>query len=262
MARPYLSTRTGTTQWVMQRVSAMLLIGLAFVHFGIQHFSSDAVSTGLTVSARLNNPWWQAYYVIFISLALYHGINGVIGIIRDYAPPARTRFFAEIALWSLAAFFGARGIVNVANPIPLGTIKESYASRGFTKGESAGNPPMPGGEKMYSFRDELRELHLLAYYLEHHVHGREGVALATVFAHQEGTPDATSTAAAGKAFDSWCTDMIWKGNPTPEVRDRHRMFSSAYEFAVWAQAVRRANAQLRGETRSWESVPAYSAILH
>ena len=262
MARPYLSTRTGTTQWVMQRVSAILLIGLAFSHFGLQHFSSDAVSTGLTVSARLNNPWWQAYYVIFISLALYHGINGVVGIIRDYAPPVRTRFFAELALWALAAFFGARGIVNVANPIPLGTIKESYAARGFTKGESAGNPPMPGGGKTYSFRDELRELHLLAYYLEHHVHRIDTTALPTVFAHQAGIPDSITIVAAGKAFDEWCTAVIWKGNPAPEARDRYRMFSSCYEFAVWAQAVRRANAQLRGETRNWESVPAYSATLH
>jgi succinate dehydrogenase / fumarate reductase membrane anchor subunit len=262
MARPYLSTRTGSTQWVMQRVSAILLIVLAFGHFFLQHFTADAVSTGLTVAARLNNPWWQAYYVVFIALALYHGINGVVGILRDYAPPRRWRFAAEVVLWSLAAYFGARGIMNVGNPIPLGTVKESYANRGFPKGESLGNPPMPGGAKSYDFRLELRELLMLEYYLEHHVHRSEDTPLAAVFAHQAGTPDPATTAAAGKAFDAWCLSVIWRGNPAPELRDRHTMFSSSYEFAVWAQAVRRVDATLRGETRTWESVPAYSATLH
>ena len=262
MARPYLSTRTGTTQWVMQRVSAVLLVVLAFVHFFMQHFTADAVSTGLTVSARLNDPWWQATYVVFIALALYHGINGLVGIVRDYAPPVRTRFVAEVLLWTLAALFGARAIVNVVNPIPLGTIKESYAQRGFPKGESLGNPPMPGGAKTYSFRDELRELHLLAHYLERHVHRTEDAQIAAVFAYREGAPDAAAVAASGKAFDAWCAGVIGKGNPAPEQRSRRCMFSSSYEFAVWAQAVRRADAPLRGDTRAWDSVPPYSANLH
>lgn len=262
MTAPYLSTRTGSTQWVMQRVSAILLIALAFAHFFIQHFTSDAVSTGLTVAARLNGPWWQAYYVLFIVLALYHGVNGLVGIVRDYAPPTRWRFAAEVVLWTLAAYFGGRGIVNVANPVTLDTVKASYAARGFPAGESRGNPPsLP---KAYSFRDELRELHLMQYYLAGHVARTEATPMAEVFASQGATApaDAEAVQRSGAAFDRWCRAVIGAGPVKPELRHRGAMFSSSYEFAVWAAQVRRADALARGETPAADSLPAYSATLY
>lgn len=260
MTAPYLATRTGTTQWVMQRVSAILLIGLAFGHFAIQHFTSDAVSTGLTVAARLNSPWWQAYYTLFIVLALYHGVNGLVGILRDYAPPVRLRFVGEIVLWALAAYFGARGIANLLNPIPLGEVKASYASRGFPAGVSHGNPPsLP---KEYSFRDELRELHLMEYYLTKHVHRTEATPSAEVFGAAGGAADAAAVKKAGAAFDQWCRKTILAGVPAPEQRVRGKMFSSTYEFAVWAAAVRRADATARGEKPADDAIPAYNPSLH
>ena len=73
--RPYVTSRSGRFQWLMQRVSAVLLLALVFVHFAIQHFTADAVTTGLTVSARFNDPYWQGFYVIFVVLGLYHGVN-------------------------------------------------------------------------------------------------------------------------------------------------------------------------------------------
>ena len=251
MVAPYVSTRTGSGQWLMQRVSAVLLIGLAFAHFGIQHFTSDAVSTGLTVSARANNPWWQGYYIVFVILALYHGVNGVVGIVRDYNPRPLARIVGELVLWSLAVYYGAVGIQNFVTPRPLGEVKELYARNGFPVGESAGNPPIPGGGKTYDFRNELRELHLLAYYLEHHTHRPAGQALdlAQVFGHG-GDPARSGTApeqviAAGRAFDEWCLAEARTPALLPEQRERHATFSSQREFAVWASNVRIANAALR-----------------
>lgn len=272
MAEHYISTRAGQVQWIMQRVSAMLLVGFAGVHFALQHFTSDAVSTGLTVAARLNNPYWQAYYVVFIALAMYHGINGVVGIVRDYNPRRSLRVPAELALWSLAAFFVALGARNVASPVPLGTVKESYAARGFPKGESPGNPPsIP---LSYDFRDELRELALLEYYLEHHVHRTEGAPLAEIFAHKADVRLQTlqpeeakaQVAASGVAFDAWVNDVIASGPVDPALRHRLSTFSSTYEFAVWAANVRANNAGLRGDMQTaarWAQLPVYRATdLH
>lgn len=272
MAEHYISTRAGQVQWVMQRVSAMLLLLLAGLHFGLQHFTSDAVSTGLTVAARLNNPYWQAYYVVFIVLAMYHGINGVVGIVRDYNPRRGLRVGAEILLWSLAAFFTVLGIRNVVSPVPLGAVKESYAERGFAKGESPGNPPsLP---LAYDFRDELRELALLEYYLENHVHRTEAAPLAEVFAHKPEVrlrdlraEDAkAAVAASGAAFDAWAKGVIANGPVDPALRRRLSMFSSSYEFAVWALRVRATNANLRGDRMTLDrltAVPAYRATdLH
>lgn len=272
MAEHSISTRAGSGQWVMQRASAVLLVGLAALHFALQHFTSDAVSTGLTVATRLNNPYWQAYYVVFIVLAMYHGINGVVGIVRDYNPKRSLRVPVEFALWSLAAFFVVLGMKNVVSPVPLGTVKESYAERGFAKGESPGNPPsLPIA---YDFRDELRELSLLEYYLEQHVHRTEGAPLGEVFAHKpevrlkDLAPEQAkaAVAASGEAFDRWAAGVIANGPVDPALRRRLSAFSSSYEFAVWAANVRAANAKLRGDAAvlgRWQPPPAYRATeLH
>lgn len=265
---PYLSRRTGSTQWLMQRVSAFLLVGLAFLHFAIQHFTSDAVSTGLTVAARLNNPWWQAYYALFIALALYHGINGLTGIIRDYNPRPNLRLPVELIIWSLAAFMGGRAIINIASPVPVADVKANYAARGFPAGNSPGNPPAT--EKFYDFRSELRELLLLQHYLAKYTHGN--VTPAEVFGAGDKPVDAASVAAAGDTFDRWLNLQLSAMPPAQESRDRHYLFSSTYEFALWAKDVRRANAQAREAdpaARSRDDViltrlhqlPAYSSVL-
>ena len=272
MAEHSISTRAGSGQWVMQRASAVLLVGLAALHFALQHFTSDAVSTGLTVATRLNNPYWQAYYVVFIVLAMYHGINGVVGIVRDYNPKRGLRVGIEFTLWSLAAFFVVLGMKNVVSPVPLGVVKESYAERGFAKGESPGNPPsLPIA---YDFRDELRELSLLEYYLEQHVHRTEGAPLGEVFAHKADVRLAdlkpeeanAAVAASGAAFDAWARGVIANGPVDPALRRRLSAFSSSYEFAVWAASVRTANARLRGDqptVERWSAKPAYRATeLH
>lgn len=269
MASPYVSSRTGSAQWLLQRISAILLLFLAFIHFGIQHFTTDAVSTGLTVSARANNPWWQAYYVIFVVLALYHGVNGVVGIVRDYKPKPLARGIIELILWSLAAWFAVMGIKNFINPLPLGGVKEFYAKNGLPVGESAGHPPGLLGAKRYDFRDELRELHLLAFYLEHHTHRTENDGLAVIFGHDGEPADATATptnvTAAGQALDEWLLRQVLSPTPAPDQRDRSKIFSSTREFAVWAASVRIADAENRrraaGGQRDPERDAADAAII-
>ncbi len=265
MPAPYATTRTGSSQWIMQRVSAALLVGLAFWHFAVQHFTSDAVSTGLTVAARFNDPYWQAYYVCFIALALYHGVNGVVGIVRDYNPRPFLRLTCEVVLWSLAAFWGARGIINAATPRPLGEVKELYARNGFPAGDSLGSPPGITGVKHYDFRDELRELHLLACYLERHTHRTEATATEAIFR----SGSASDAQSSGASFDAWALEQIRRGPAVFEARDQHATFSSTYEFAVWAAQVRQTNERRRGgpgapiaERYLSATVPPYSASLH
>src|SRR5690606_10383492 len=100
-------------------------------------------------------PWWQAYYLIFVVLALYHGINGLVGIVRDYRPRPLVRGIIEVALWSLALYFAVVGSRNFLNPTPTGTVKEFYAMNGFAAGASSGHPPGLQGEIRYDFRHEL-----------------------------------------------------------------------------------------------------------
>lgn len=259
MASFYISRRTGSTQWLLQRVSAALLVFLAFGHFALQHFTSDAVSTGLTVAHRLNNPWWQSYYVVFIGLALFHGTNGVIGILRDYAPPAKLRFFAEVAIWTAIAVFGARAVINIATPVPESDVKVMYATRGFPAGETRGNPPTLAMK--FDFRDQVRELRLFEYYLAQHTHRTESTTIAEVFGHKPGEQATeANVAAVSAAFDAWVETTIAARATTAANPDRCKTFSTSYEFAVWAKDVRRANAA--GRAGAVPPQPTYAATLH
>ncbi len=268
MASPYVSSRTGRFAWMMQRVSALLLIFLAFSHFGIQHFTSDAVSTGLTVAHRLNNPWWQGYYVIFIVLALYHGINGVLGIIHDYAPKPLMRGIAAVILWSLGFVFVSMGIINITTPKSVAELKALYVQDGFPVGESSGSPPTPF-VKSYDSTREIRELNLLAYYLEHHTHRSDydsasiGEVFNAALNNEEGDVDSKAKQ-SGKAFDEWALSTIVQKDPTLAEKNRSYIFSNSKEFALWALNVRKRNAQIRNDTdtlKRLSRIPAYNPGL-
>lgn len=276
MATPYTSSRTGSAQWLLQRVSAVLLIGLAFSHFSIQHFTSDAVTTGLTVAHRANNPFWQGYYLIFVVLAVYHGFNGVVGIVRDFRPRPLVRGILELCLWSLALYIAVVGCRNFLNPTSTALVKEFYASNGFPAGSSAGHPTGLQGEIRYDFSTEIRELHLLAYYLDKHTARTEKTPFDDVFHHTKVAESEKVSegeiSAAGASFDAWCIEQIKATLPKPELRDRHAIFSSSKEFAVWAAHVRQANSRIRDEgdgvvvarfATAGVPIPAYRAVdLH
>jgi succinate dehydrogenase / fumarate reductase membrane anchor subunit len=247
MAAPYASTRTGRFAWMLQRVSALLLIPLAFGHFFLQHFTADAVSTGLATSFRLHEPLWVAYYAVFVTLVLFHGVNGLIGVINDYAPKQLSRGLIAVVLWSLAAFFGALGMRNLLAPAHnLDSAKSWYAQYGFPDGESAGNPPNVLWKPRYEFGDdELRELNLLYHYLSHQTHLTVTERNEALAVFGDAGKDINK---GGERFDAWCLKVIGERDqrlPDTEERGRHRIFSSSYEFARWAVAVRVSDAKAR-----------------
>jgi hypothetical protein len=228
----------------------------------MQHFSSAAVSTGLTVAARMDNRLWQGYYVVFIALALYHGINGLIGILNDYCPPRPARNAANLLLWLGGAFLLAVAVLNIAGAQRLDAAKLWYAQHGLPAGESRGNPP--GLAYTYDFQDELRELHLFGHYLEHHCAGAPE-ELASVFGPSTAEDRADLARAGGVSFERWAREQIATGQPKEAQRQRGMIFSSPYEFAVWALNVRRVNAEQRGDTATAQAlatIPAYSPSLH
>ena len=268
---PYVSSRSGRFAWMMQRVSAVVLIFLAFSHFGIQHFTSDAVSTALTVAHRMNNPWWQGYYVMFIVLALYHGINGVLGIIHDYAPRPLVRGIFAIVFWSLGFVFACMGIINIVSPQSVADIKMHYMQDGLPKGKSYGSPPVPIEFDEYDATREIRELQFINFYLEHHTHRNESdtVSRGEIFDGERlNGSDLEVDAKAkesGQSFDKWAMGIA--NGPEVEIKDRERcyIFSNSREFAIWALNLRLRNAEKRGDEatvrRLSGKIPAYTPGL-
>jgi succinate dehydrogenase / fumarate reductase membrane anchor subunit len=273
MGLPYVSDRTGRAQWLLQRVSAVLLVILAGSHFALQHFSRDAVSTGLTVSWRMNEPLWQGYYALFVVLALYHGVNGLIGILADYAPKPKWRLKINWTLWTLAAFFAFAALGTIMNPRPTAAVKDFYATNGFASGEAYG-PLNPVGMS-YDVRAEIRELHMFAFYLERHTHRTDdGKSIAEIFGaatadgagspnHPEGS--AELAAVGGASFQAWALDQVADLENHLDQADRHTIFSSTGEFALWALHVRRVNNAEQPDRQSptvaaaLADLPAYDA---
>lgn len=104
--------------WQAQRITGLLLLPLLIAHFWVEHFMTAALRHGhLTYQAilmRIANPWWQGIDIAFLLLALYHGLNGVMGIVLDsglverrgarIAAAALTVLGITWAIWGIAAF--------------------------------------------------------------------------------------------------------------------------------------------------------------
>jgi len=67
------------------RLSGLVLVFLALVHFTITHIVNDVVQTDYDfVAARWRNPAWRLFDWALLVLALGHGANGLRWIIDDY----------------------------------------------------------------------------------------------------------------------------------------------------------------------------------
>lgn len=78
-------TNFETWSWYFMRISGLVLIFLALLHFSITHIINDVVETdSVFVSERWDNPLWRLFDWTLLSLALLHGLNGLRWIIDDY----------------------------------------------------------------------------------------------------------------------------------------------------------------------------------
>ena len=196
----------------------------------------------------MNDPLWQGYYALFVVLALYHGVNGLVGIIADYAPKAKLRLKINWALWSLAALFAFIGLGTIYNPHSLSEVKTQYTEKGFPAGTAYG-PGNPIGLS-YDVRAEIRELHMFAFYLERHTYRTDdGKSIAEIFgaetADGAGSPQAPEGSAelaamGGQSFQTWALAQVGDEAQLKKA-ERKKIFSSTAEFALWALHVRKIN---------------------
>ena len=75
---------SGAFAWLMQRLSGLALIILTVGHFLMVHYHPDAGHTWDASANRLTNPIFIGLYTAFLILAMYHGVQGMWNIIRDF----------------------------------------------------------------------------------------------------------------------------------------------------------------------------------
>ena len=100
--------------WLFMRVSGLALVFLALVHFALTHIVTDVADTGSGfVDERWANPLWRLFDWALLTLALFHGLNGLRWIIDDYVRSSRRRAVVKSTLYALSLSLFAYGSLTI-----------------------------------------------------------------------------------------------------------------------------------------------------
>ena len=78
MAEHYTSFERGGRRWLLQRLTAIFLIGVLAFHFVLLHFVNHAADITFAGTTARMSQW--GYFVtmwLFLATATFHGVNGV-----------------------------------------------------------------------------------------------------------------------------------------------------------------------------------------
>jgi succinate dehydrogenase / fumarate reductase, membrane anchor subunit len=105
--------RSGLAVWLSVRITGLLLVVLVFAHFAYTHLIHDVADTNAAfVSSRMRSPLFLAWDLSMLGLALFHGVAGNWGIIREYTTKWRSYLrFALVLLASLMLMLGILALI-------------------------------------------------------------------------------------------------------------------------------------------------------
>ncbi len=103
-----------TWSWFFMRISGLVLLFMALLHFSLTHIIYDVVETDAEfVTSRWRNPLWRAYDWVLLALGLLHGLNGLRTIIDDYVRSPGRRVTTKVVLYSLTGFLFLYGTLTI-----------------------------------------------------------------------------------------------------------------------------------------------------
>ena len=99
----YQSSRSsGSFGWVVLRITGIVLVVVMIGHYILMHFHPENGHTYEAVLARMQSNWYRVLDLTFIVLGMYHGLNGIWSIFRDY----RLKQWQSITIFSFIIIFG------------------------------------------------------------------------------------------------------------------------------------------------------------
>ena len=98
--KPRTSRSTlGTVQWFFQALSGIFLIFFVGVHLYVAHINGGTpVALFDSVIRNLHNPWWLAFFIVFVWIITYHALNGVKGILYDMGLSQKGKKYVSYAI--------------------------------------------------------------------------------------------------------------------------------------------------------------------
>ena len=105
------------TNWLLQRLSAVLLLVFMFVHLLASHFPARDITFNDTLS-RLVSTEWKLFYVAFLAVVLYHAMAGLWAVMSDFEAlaPLRRPIMAGVWLVGLLFLYLGAEVIWVFNP--------------------------------------------------------------------------------------------------------------------------------------------------
>jgi succinate dehydrogenase / fumarate reductase membrane anchor subunit len=96
------SSGSGSFSWVVQRITGIVLVVVVIGHYILMHYNPESGHTYDAVLTRMQSNWYRVLDLTFVVIAMYHGLNGVWSIFRDY----KLKTWQTITVISLLIVFG------------------------------------------------------------------------------------------------------------------------------------------------------------
>lgn len=113
-SRPSGGNGFETFSWWFFRVSGVGLVFLAIIHLFLMHVSTDVSETVYDfVARRYDNPFWRGYDLLLLTLALFHGLNGLRIVCDDYIKSRGWRVTVVSGLFLIAISFWLLGMMTI-----------------------------------------------------------------------------------------------------------------------------------------------------
>jgi succinate dehydrogenase membrane anchor subunit len=113
-SRPSGGNGFETFSWWFFRVSGVGLVFLAIIHLFIMHVTTDVSETVYDfVANRYANPFWRGYDLLLLTLALFHGLNGLRIVCDDYIKSRGWRVAVVSGLFLIAISFWLLGMMTI-----------------------------------------------------------------------------------------------------------------------------------------------------
>lgn len=103
----YGSQTSGAKSWFMQRITGILLVVMLIGHYILMHANPESGHTYKAVMERLHQPIWKIIDLSFVTLGLWHGLNGTWNVIRDFQmkPKWSITIYTIIVIIAIAFWF-------------------------------------------------------------------------------------------------------------------------------------------------------------
>ncbi|MBS1261135.1 MAG: hypothetical protein MAG453_00456 [Calditrichaeota bacterium] len=108
----------GSTAWIWQRITGLVLVVTLFLHYLFLHFLNGGTVTWEEVTQRLSSPLFKMIDLTFLVAALFHAGQGLVINIHDYVHRPGWRVTLVTLAWLLMLTLLITGTVTIVTLEP------------------------------------------------------------------------------------------------------------------------------------------------